>query len=81
MHRLLGQVEREGLMTDQTGPEVAGGAADEADDRFVAQITVSAAQADELVRREGLDFGDHPRIVRKSDGTCLLYTSPSPRDS
>jgi hypothetical protein len=56
-------------MTNQDGPGVAD---EPADDRFVARVTVSAAQADELLRREGLDFGDHPSIVVHPDGTGRL---------
>jgi hypothetical protein len=59
-------------MTDPSGPEVAGGPPEEADDRFVVRVTVSAAQADELLRREGLDFGDHPHIDPRPDGTGSL---------
>lgn len=59
-------------MTDQGISAVSGDPAEDAEDRFVARVTVLAAQADELLRREDLDFGDHPRISPNPDGTGVL---------
>jgi hypothetical protein len=39
------------------------------DDQFAVRVKVTQAQASELLRRGGLDFGDHPNITPNPDGT------------
>jgi hypothetical protein len=42
------------------------------DDQFAVRANVTRGQADELLRRSGLDFGDHPNISENPDGTGSL---------
>jgi len=41
-------------------------------DQFAVRIKVARGQANELLRRGGLDFGDHPHITENADGTGML---------
>ena len=42
------------------------------DDQFAVRVTVTRAQAEELLRRDDLDFGDHSRFGENPDGTGSL---------
>jgi len=42
------------------------------DDQFAVRVKVTPSQADELLARRGLDFGDHPNISPNPDGTGTL---------
>jgi hypothetical protein len=39
------------------------------DDQFAVRVKVTPGQAEELMVRRGLDFGDHPSISLNPDGT------------
>ena len=45
---------------------------DREDDQLAVRVNVTKAQAEELLRREGLDFGDRPNIRPNSDGSGAL---------
>ena len=52
----------------------------------IAHLDIIDKQVDELQQNDFIEPAASPWasnvvLVRKKDGTCLLYTSPSPRDS
>src|SRR6266568_4552441 len=42
------------------------------DDKFAVRVKVTGGQAEKLLRRGGLDFGDRPNIRENPDGTGSL---------
>lgn len=42
------------------------------DDKFAVRVKVTRDQAEKLLRRDELDFGDHPRIGENPDGTSTV---------
>lgn len=43
------------------------------DDKFAARVKVTRDQADKLLRRDDLDFGDHPGASLNPDGTGTIH--------